>query len=420
MKPSTSKCVNRSETIVLLGNYRPTLVLARVLSKRGYRVIAGLEGCDGGAEHCRFVDEIWDHPELAVGPEIFAAALKAFVKENNVSVVFPVSEEFVRFFQEHPGASPSGTIVAMVDPQLVKKCLDKVYILELAAANGVPTAPFTKVGSLDQLKVAVEHTGFPVVIRPEDSTKRLNGKKALFATNADELDRKLSLQPTRKGNLIVQRKVLGRRHNLYFAAYSGQLFQYLHALILRTDNPDGSGLAVDGITIPPMPDLRSYTEKLVTALDYTGIGCAQFLVDEATGAISLLEINPRIAGNHAVPEFAGLNLSTVLIELAAGRELDTTPIEGKAGIRYVWTCGDIEAAKNAWKRSEIGHYDAICWAVRALLTALKADLHMTCSWADPMPGLVAFMRLFPNIRNVLPRIRDRMLHRSNRKSLPHN
>lgn len=406
----------KQETVLLLGNYRPTLTLARVLSRQGYRIISGLEGCDGGAEYSRFVDQIWDHPSLKPDQGAFAKELRPFIKANKVSIIFPVSEAFVRFFTEHPEACPKDTVVAVADPQLAGKCLDKMFMMQLASANFVPTAPYAMAKSHHDLMKAAETTGFPLVIRPEDSTQRLDGKKALFIKNAGELKRQIPVWPADQCGLILQRKAAGRRHNIYFAARSGQLFRYLHAVILRTDNPDGSGLAIDGITIPQMPELRAYTERLVEALDYSGIGCAQYLVDEETGNVSFLEINARIAGHHALPEYAGLNLSSLLIDQAAGRKFDACNIEGKSNIRYVWTSGEIDAAKIAWLRSEATHSETAFRVFRAIWSAFQADLDMVFTWSDPKPGLMAFKRLLPSWRRLAANFRNRVLHRPSAKT----
>jgi predicted ATP-grasp superfamily ATP-dependent carboligase len=406
------------ETVLLLGNYRPTLTLARVLSGKGYRIISGLEGHEGGAEYSRFVNQIWDHPHLRADPDKFAGALREFVEANDVSIIFPVSEEFVRFFSDAQYSCPKHSTVAMVDPKLVRKCLNKIYMLDLATKNQVPTASYAIAKSLVQLYEVGNRIGYPLVVRPEDSTQRLDGKKALFVADEHDLKRQLPDWSATDCGLVLQKKSTGRRHNIYFAARHGRLHRYVHAVILRTDNPDGSGLAVDGLTIAQDPELRDYTERLVEALDYTGVGCAQYLVDKQSGQVNFLEINARIAGNHAVPERAGLDLSAFLIDLAAGREIDANVIDGETSIRYVWTSGDIDAAKIAWMRSEIGHVDAIIWVLRAVWSAIRADLHMTFTWSDPKPGLMALKRLLPSINKLATHIRQRRQHGSVVKTDP--
>ena len=404
-KTSLAADSQANETILLLGNYRPTLTLARVFSKQGYRVISGLEGYDGGAEYCRFVDAIWDHPDIEKDPNGFKQALKSFVAANDVAIIFPVSEEFVRFFSDSPNLIEGGPPVALVQPELVQRCQDKVYMMNLAHDHGVPTAAFAIARNLDKLSRRAEELGFPIVIRPEDSTKKLNGKKALFVSSKRDLMDQFGVWPAEQTGLILQKQFSGDRHTLYFAAENGKLFRYADAGILKTNSLDGSGFAVEGITVVPAADLQMYTRKLVKVLNYTGIGCAQFLVDQETRKVSFLEINPRIAGSHAVPEWVGLGLSKILVDIAQNKKLDTTYIEGRPGVRYVWTFGDLEAVKSAWSSRQIGNMQALKRGALAVYAGLRADIHMTFSWSDPKPGLMALTKLIPDWNKMLKRVR---------------
>ena len=105
----------------------------------------------------------------------------------------------------------------------------------------------------------------------------------------------------------------------------------------------------------PDPDLQSYTLRLLESLNYTGIGCAQYLVDGTTGKVAFLEINPRVAGNHAVPEHCGLDLTNTMMELTlSGKPAETKLKFGRIGVRYTWLAGDLEGLKLALRNREVG------------------------------------------------------------------
>ena len=393
-------------TVLLLGNYRPALTLARVLRRQGYKVICSVEGCDGGAEHCRYVDELWGHRPVKSDSLGFLADLKGFLAERpEIEVVYPVAEEYVRTFAEHEHHLPAGPVYAMTPPDMVKACLDKLSLMSLAVLNKVPTAPFEMVHTLSGFLQAVERIGLPLVIRPEKSTERIGGKKAVVCETVTDLQAVVHELAGGMRNLLLQRKVEGRRHNLYFAAQNGRIVRYLHAVILRTDMPDGTGLAVEGETIEPDPELRDYAARMIKALGYTGVGCAQFLVNEHDGSVSFLEINPRIAGNHAVPEAAGLMLSTVAIALAQFPEKPVRALEGKTGLKYVWTAGDLLGAKLAYLRGDVSAKDGFRWFRHAVAAAWHADVHMKWSWHDPLPGLLSLGEVLPSFSGVLRRVR---------------
>ncbi|GBE13485.1 MAG TPA: hypothetical protein ENH42_00060 [Desulfobacteraceae bacterium] len=388
--------IGKNRTILLLGNYRPALTLARTLSANGYKIIVGTQGCDHCCEHSHFVSQMWDHSDCTEHASLFLKELDHFSKvQPALAAIFPVSETYVRFFAENSRHLPGLPPVIMMDKLLVKKCLDKLFMMQLAKERCIPMAEFTVARTADELDMALDQLGLPVVIRPLGSVSRLNGEKAIIVRNKTELDfLDIDWQQNREG-LLLQKEFSGIRHNIYFAAYEGRIVRYLHAVITRTDRTDGTGLAVDGITVEPDVELRRQTNSLVKALNYSGIGCAQYLVNESTRETSFLEINPRIAGNHAVPEHAGLELGKFLLDLVLTGKPDLTPYTGPAGIRYSWMSGYLVTIKTSLGNGEISIGEALRRWRSAITSALGADVHMMFSWSDPLPGLNALWVAIP-------------------------
>lgn len=384
----------KSPSILLLGNYRPSLTLARTFARLGFRSVVGSHGCERTCQHSSAVDAVWNHAPLETSPERFAAELRAYCSNKpDLKAIFPVAEEYVRLFADHPAAFGELPPIATMAPDLVKSCLDKPFMMKLATDNGVPTAPYAVSTAPDQFRSALASVGLPAIVRPLISTDRLDDKKALALGPDDpQPDAKHLARP-----LLIQRKFEGIRHNYYFAAVEGTLVRGLHAIIDRTDNPDRTGLAVRGRTLPPNGDMAQQTTRLVKALSYTGVGCAQFLVDEETGETSFLEINPRIAGNHALPEYCGLALGEFMLNLATGTPNSLDPVWGREGIRYSWFTGDLMGAKVAYLRGELSAGAAVAQCLSAVCYALRADVDMVFSLSDPGPGLSA-------LRQVLPRL----------------
>jgi len=391
------------KTILLLGNYRAALALARTLHKNRYSVIVGTLGCDKSCDNSNAVSGLWAHSPLENTPDRFLEELTQFADETkDLLAIIPVAEDYVRMFAESSEKFAKFSNVVTMDDGLVKTCLNKYDMLRLARRCQVPTAPFCLSSDRGNFSAAIGKIGFPFIARPLVSTQRLDGKKALHVDGPDALnDVKFDLP---NSELLLQRKFTGKRHNIYFGALDGQLVRCCHALITHNDALDDTGLAVAGITLPPQGELVEQTKRLLAALNYTGIGCAQFLVDEKTGASSFLEINPRIAGNHALPEYAGLDLGLFLLDLGLGRTPDPTPENGAAGIRYCWTSGDLMGAKIAYMKGETGLFETLKWAANALLRAPRADVHMVFDKSDPVPALQSLWRIIPRIRRWKPPI----------------
>jgi len=400
--------VDAKHRILLLGNYRPTLTIARILSAKGHEVFSGDEGWEGGAQYSKAVQSMWQHPKLAEDAETFFKALSNYVEQNDISLIYPVSENFVCAFMDHPDWVGKLPPIAMHKPEQIKACLEKFEMYDRAGRLNVPTAPYARVSSPDQLSATLRNIGMPLVIRPESPTARFDNKKVYTIENEQDLAWFLKYWDVEETALLCQRHATGFRHNVYFAAERGQLFKYLEAKILKTDMPDGSGLATEGVTVVPNVELKDYTECLISDLKYTGIGCAQFLVDDETGEVSFLEINSRIAGNHNVPEAAGLELTEIPMYLAFGQPLNFARKEGKVGMRYVWTTGALVGAKAAYLRGDLSLVQSLKWMVRAAHLGMIADIHMVFSWRDPKPALKALAGLLPSLDRVINRIKAKL------------
>ena len=381
--------------VLLLGNYRPTLPLSEMFSRRDMHVIAGSEGCDHCAEYSRFVSEIWDHPKVADAKRFLSALTKLLGERPEIGLVVPVEEAFVRFFAKHKTGLPEHVHIAMVDPQLAQTCLDKVALLNIAGDADIPVAPFRLVDSVDGMRAALDALSYPCVVRPEESSNRLYGHKALTVQSDQDRDRWFATWPAEQRALLVQRKVGGIRHNCYFAAQAGRISRYLHAIIVRTDRLDGSGLAVEGRTIAPDPSILEYSRKLVSELGYTGIGCIQYLVDEERGETHLLEINPRIAGNHVIPEYCGLGLAEFLVD-GAGGDIRF----GRPDVRYSWVAGDLEGFKSELLRGALGPGQALKWLGRIVGNAVRSDVDVMLNARDPLPGIVNLLDVIPGVGHI--------------------
>lgn len=394
---------DRGTTVLLLGDYRPTLTLARTLGRSGLVVEVGGRLKDGAVHRSRWCRAIHDLPDTDRNADDFVSALlELLCQRQDIVAVIPVAENFARVLAEHGSALPRDILWAMPAPETVMACLDKPSLFQRASKLGIPVAPFMLAEDSQNLATAPMQIGFPMVVRPLASTNRISGEKAIIVASDEAFQTKLGEWPDGQRGLLIQRKVNGPRHNLYFAAHKGNLIRLCEARITRTDRPDGTGLAVDGETVVPDPARTAYLQAIAADLSYTGIGCAQFLVDPNTGESWFLEINPRVAGNHAVPEAAGLGLGPLSLSLARGEVAQGPLFIGKPGLRYAWSYGDLSRVKRLWQKPNRASIRTIVSAViESLNTALRADIHMTWCWSDPMPTLTLYGRLLTRGRNLV-------------------
>jgi biotin carboxylase len=315
----------------------------------------------------------------------------------------------------------------MPDPATVLRCLDKREIYELTPTLGIPTAPWRKFTDFDDWSRAARKMGFPVVVKRKDSATALREKKAVILRSPAALESflaELRSEPDPE-SLLLQKFADGDRHNCHIAADRGRIVAFFQQKVLRTDEPDGTGIGIEGASEAVSEDLRDYCERLVKALDYQGIGCIQFMVDESSGAVAFLEINPRMDSTATLPYRLGYDYPRIATEIAARRAPAPLTTPYRIGKSYHWLYGDAlnwYACRKQRRQSlnELAH-----WALKMCWRSLTA-YHLTWDARDPMPTLHRFTKKFlestfkraslPPAEVELPRIESIEVQKDMRRS----
>ncbi len=380
--------------VLLLGNYRPALTVARALSDAGYVVIMGTGGGEGYTEYSRSVSEKWVHPSLEESPELFKKCLAEFLTQRpEINFVYPVAEEFVAYFSNPNSKLPRPVVVVSPGANVIARCRDKVGLLDLAEKVGIHCPAYRTLLSPTDLETIAEAVGYPFIIRPLPPARRIGHKKAVIVANASELVALQAPLSGRDGTWLVQRYISGPRHDVFFASQNGNILSSMQVEYLRTDHMDGTGLCVSGKVVALQSTVREPTAALVRELNYTGIGCAQYVIDPETGNACLLEINPRTSALHKVQEQVGLRFSELAVSLANGnlKQDGITPGPHTTGQNFVWSYGELRGIKSAVFKREIGVGHAVKKLTQLIWSGLRADMHLTWSWRDPLPTILLYI-----------------------------
>jgi biotin carboxylase len=385
------------QTVLTLGNSREALTVIRSLGRAGYRVIAGkITDCDP-TEFSRNTAASWLHPPPATDPAAFLAALGELLARTQIDYVFPIGETPIRALIRGPSPLPS-TRLAMADAETALICFDKGRMYGLVRELGIPAPPTEISVPPAKLVEAARRCGFPCVLKTNNSSARLLDEKALICADearVAELARHVLAPDTA---IVVQSFAPGHRVNCNFAAWDGELHLYLEHRVIRTDRPNGTGYIVDAVSIPPTPALCHHTEILARHFRYTGVGCAQFLVEPASGAIAFLELNPRLDAACSLPLACGCDFPLWALEIARRRageraDLPVARADYRIGVRGNWLLGDLRALQNASRADENGAPPKLVWLGRAARSFLAAHCHAVWSWRDPGPALYQYLQV---------------------------
>lgn len=391
--------MHRPMTILILGNHRNALSVARQLGEQ-HRVILGGTMGDGRIDHSRFVAETWPLPDP--GSELFADALESLLKKlPDDPILFPIGDGELAAVARMPGIQDGSIKAVMPAAEITTTCLDKAANLDLANHLRVPQAPYRKVKQLSDLAQAVEDVGCPCIIKSDHQLSLAFGKKAYPINDPDELAALIAREPEPEHGLIVQARATGLRHNVYFAADKGRLVGAMQARVVRTTNFDGSGFTVESESVPLNDELLQPTQRLVEALRYHGIGNTQFLVDPQPESLSFLEISPRMGAAYAVTIPCGFDFAHAGLSLANGAPVKSehVPRDYPSGKRLAWSYGDFVGLVKAAGNGEVRATQACNWLYSAARAAVRADIHTTWSWQDPRPTLaIVYTALAKSLR----------------------
>jgi biotin carboxylase len=405
--------------VLVLGDYRQTVTVARSLGRAGFEVILGTHDPHSSTRLSRFVSDVWTYDNAT--PQRFCDNLEAFLRNERPDFVFTVGETQLRRLLG--AAARFEPLSTWVNPDFdtVARCFDKRTMYELAQRLGIPTAPWARFSGADDWRRRALAMGYPVVVKRKDSAGQVLARKALILRDAAQLEAFLAGLPHEPdaGSLVLQKFAPGRRHNCHIAAADGSVLAYFQQRVCRTDEPDDTGIGVAGVSVAPSPALRAHCEALTRALGYTGIGCIQFLVDEPSGSVAFLEFNARMDSTAVLPYRIGIDYPLLGMQLAAYRKAraagradaerllpEPPAAHYPAGEAYHWLYGDLRSCLSEARRGNAG---ARRLAARMLDIARRSltSHHLTFEWRDPLPTLHMFWRKFLEtpLRRRLPAFR---------------
>ena len=387
-----------SPGVLILGNYSQTITVLRSLGKAGYPLVLGRNRDDGRifTQFSRHASEIWLHPDLEIAEADFIDALIGFLNElPDIGYVFPVWEAEIACLIRHRDRLPRRPALIMAEPEAVQICLDKFRLYEIAASLGIPHTPPHKITSHAELLSAAGSLGYPCVVKNNDSSSGLFGKKAIIAETPEELQRLVPAWPAGADFLVLQKFARGFRHNCHFMADEGRLVSYFEQRVLRTDRPDGTGYGVQSLSNAPTKTLKEYSTALIGALKYSGTGCVQFLVDDRDGTVNFLELNPRLDATCAMPYYCGYDFPLMALGHAAHRRNASAGFEknvfpypvGKCG---VCLSGDLQGWLREVEQGGMRWRESLTWLGRSLRMSFRGDVDYIWSWTDPLPGLFMY------------------------------
>lgn len=378
-------------SVLIVDHNRASLAAARAFAGLGYRVILGVAGYCDFAHLSRFVSETITIPDMAEAPGAAMAALRRIAAARpDITGILAVDETGTRLFASDEGDLPKRLTVYGPSASIVQAVSDKEKAAALAMELGLPVAPRIVVDNAADLVKAGREIGPPFVVKPVESNHDVYGRKVRIFHDLETFRAVAERWPPEgHRRLMVQRFNPGRRRNIAFNAVDGRIHSAVDMRVLATTAGDESGYGTLVETAAPHPALADYAARIAEALRYHGPGCPQFLVDEATGEITFLEINPRLDANVKLAELAMpyIAYGARIVEGRIDRPLDN-PWAYRRGIRLFWMKGENQTLRRLLAERR---YGALAARSALMLPRALTSHHALFSPDDPIPALASHL-----------------------------
>ncbi len=276
-----------------------------------------------------------DYPGLKLADKIYyedatdgEKVLEVARREQVNGIVTDQGEMFVRsqaYAAEKMGLQGIGYEMALL-------FTDKNAQKEKCKALGLPTIEHGLVRTPEEAKMLFKKIGGSAIIKPTDSS----GSRGV--TRIDTEEDLADYFPMTKafsgdGNVIMERFITGRELEVDSIVVNGRCEYLMHADLTEFEIPNVFACSTimfpsvaDSNTIAGLIDINRRTIEGLGLKD--GLTHAEYIVDENTGEIYLMEAAARGGGlflsSHIVEMQTGLNTAEFLINLALGR-IETMP-----------------------------------------------------------------------------------------------
>lgn len=214
-------------------------------------------------------------------------------------------------------------ILKAEDRELFKKCMDKIGL-------SMPEGEY--VYNIVEAVKAADGLGYPVIIRP---AYNLGGTGGGIAFSRHELEHILKpfFKDYQFNQVLIEKSVIGWKE------YELEVMRDLNdnvVIICSIENVDPMGIHTgDSITVAPAQTLTDKEYQLMRDAAIaiireigveTGGSNIQFAVNPETGAMLVIEMNPRVSRSSALASKAtGFPIAKIAAKLAVGYTLDEIP-----------------------------------------------------------------------------------------------
>jgi D-aspartate ligase len=301
----------------------------------------------------------------------------------NQWVLFPTSDESAALLSKFQAALSNRFRVSTPTWDILRWAYDKRLTYQLAAEQQVDCPSTFYPTTETDLRTATFE--FPVILKPATHAvmSRFTADKAWPAANREELLARYrqACELIPPDQILIQERIPGGGESQFsYAALcrDGEPIAFLSARRTR-QYPIDFGYSSSFVETLNVPEILAPSQRLLSAMRYTGLVEVEYKLDSRNGRFKLLDINPRLWTWSTLGALAGIDFPYLLWRIIVGKRVRKRT--GSVGVRWVRMSTDVPAAFHEMLRGRL--------RLGSYLRSLRGPIEFALMAADdPLPGLL--------------------------------
>jgi predicted ATP-grasp superfamily ATP-dependent carboligase len=300
---------------LILDDHSYTAVqVCRQLAKRGYTVEVFADPCAPvfASQYC--------HRKLFSGSKDpgDVQLLEKLAGPNSYDVIYLCSEHILGKIAQHLEHFGPWKGLLVSEPSLLRRLLTKSAVIRLVGEAGIPIPRTLFPASESEMELLGQTVKYPCLIKGEggESSRTIRIVRSRDEMQASYHEVLHEGNPRTVSMPYLQEFLTGPTYSVGGLFQNGKAIR-ICAVRMALMEPYKAGLMVKGVTERPAKLIEN-AQKVFEALNYTGFGDADFVLDSKDGQFKFLEVNPEVWANIGVVEHAEVDFHGSYHALARG------------------------------------------------------------------------------------------------------
>jgi len=387
------KAHNEGIGAIVLGGHAQGLGIIRSLGRRGITVYLIDETAANISRFSKYCSRFFRVPKMKQ-EEALLDFLIRLSRDDGIKgwVVFPTHDATVEILSKNREHLQEYYRISIPQWTTTELAHNKILTYDLAMKTGIPVPHTYFPKDLTELRKIGRNIEYPIIIKPAVMHKfyaKLK-TKVYKAANLEELVRlyQKTCSVIEPSEIMIQEIIPGSPRDLYSCCcfYKEGVLKASCIGQRCRQIPMDFGKATTFVQSVEMPELRNYSDKLLSAMGYYGLAEVEFMRDPRDGIFKLLEINPRSWKWHTLAIKAGVDMPYLIYSDLAGKDTDQN-IRGQINVKWVELLSDAYIAVGEIIRGNL--------RVRDYMDSFRGDVEFAiASRDDPLP-FISYILLIP-------------------------